>query len=343
MKRGAAWLAAMLLWSSAVHAQTVTWASGFRCDDAVRAPPGARPAGGTDHDALVLQGIAFRKRGQDEEALCDFRRAYALQPEPRVLAQIGLAEEALSQWAAADRDIGQASRSDDPWIAKNGSVLADALQAIGDHLATVVVRTNTVDAELRVNGVLAESVPLGSPQKVASGEVDLEIAAPNHANVVRHLSLPPRSTFEETIEFPPLPPAPSPPRAFQSLPFTTTSVGVPARPLNEERTLAWTLAGTGAAFALAGLAAQLVANADASIYDDDSRCLVGNLTRDERCGVWRDRTETGRALAIAGYAVGGSAILGAAILFRISMPGQTVHSAWSCGPSGGGLACTGTF
>src|SRR5207244_1663513 len=49
-------------------------------------------------EALLDQGYALRERGDDDQALAKFQAAYRLAPEPRALAQIALAEQALGRW-----------------------------------------------------------------------------------------------------------------------------------------------------------------------------------------------------------------------------------------------------
>src|SRR5262245_21211542 len=65
---------------------------------------GARAqAGGADD--LVKQGVEQRRQSHDQQALELFKRAYAIDPAPRILAQIGFAEQALGVWADAETHL----------------------------------------------------------------------------------------------------------------------------------------------------------------------------------------------------------------------------------------------
>jgi Tfp pilus assembly protein PilF len=70
-----------------------------------------------ESNAAIARGVQLRQAGNDDEALAEFRRADQLMPSPRTKAQIALAEQALGQWVAAERDLRAAlSTADDPWI-----------------------------------------------------------------------------------------------------------------------------------------------------------------------------------------------------------------------------------
>jgi hypothetical protein len=335
---------AVLAWSGGARAQTVTWGENARCDEPARASnDAAAPAVRED---LVARGIELRTLGRDKEALCVFVGANALREDARVLAQIGLAEAALSLWVDADRDLAEALHETDPWIERNRAALGDTAAEVGHHLASVLIRTHTTGARLRVDGAqTTATLPLSSPERVVSGPVSLELEADGYKTATRRLVLPPESLFEEAIELEALPPparlTPKLPPVAAPRPVLEGRSAVP--PPDPRRTAAWSVAGVGVAMGLAGLAAQLVAEADASTYDDDARCLYGSLTCDQRCGAWRDRADAGRALAAAGYALGGAAMVTAGALFWASAVSRGVGSAWSCGPAWGGAACSGHF
>src|SRR5450432_505854 len=89
----------------------------------------------SDEDAvgLMRQGIELRRAGRDQDALDLFQRAERVAPSPRGLAQIGLAEQALGRWVAANRHLGSALKNQgDPWIARNHAKLEKAARAVAD-------------------------------------------------------------------------------------------------------------------------------------------------------------------------------------------------------------------
>src|SRR5688572_3024963 len=78
-------------------------------------------------DALLRRGAELRKQERHEEALDLFRKAHALSPSGRTLAQMGLAEFSLKAYVDAETHLAAALNGDTPWITKNRTVLEQAL------------------------------------------------------------------------------------------------------------------------------------------------------------------------------------------------------------------------
>ena len=79
-------------------------------------------------DSEIRAGITLREQALDVEALEAFRRAHALFPSARALAQMGLAEQALGQWRNAEIHLSAALQTaNDPWIRRRRSALIRAL------------------------------------------------------------------------------------------------------------------------------------------------------------------------------------------------------------------------
>jgi hypothetical protein len=164
----------------------------------------------SEADALTSEGLALRRQRRDAEALANFRRAYAIQPIPRTMAQIALAEQALGRWVDAEAHLRTALQAaDDPWIARHRQVLAAGLADIQTHLGELEIEADVAGAELWVNGVYAASLPLTQPLRVEAGSVVIEVRAPAYASARRHTSVEAGETAHETIHLVPLvaPPA----------------------------------------------------------------------------------------------------------------------------------------
>jgi PEGA domain len=154
----------------------------------------------TNEEALINEGLALREKGDDEGALGSFRRAYELSKGARPLAQIALAEQALGRWADAEGHLGQAVlRSEDPWIARNKSLLEQALVEIQGHLGSLDLSGGVAGAEVRVNGTTVGSFPLKGPLRVPAGSVALEVRAPGYMPVARTVVVPSRGLAREAV------------------------------------------------------------------------------------------------------------------------------------------------
>jgi len=179
------------------------------------APPSA--------DEALQRGVELRKEGRDTEALREFVRAYELAPTPRARAQIGLAEQALGRWVAAEQHLGEAlAARDDPWIAGYAEPLEKALATVERHLASVDVTANVPGATLSVNGAQVAELPLERPVRVVAGTAVLAVRAPGHVEVRRTIEAPPGATVHEEFSLVLQPPPPgsvgAAPRAVTAAP-----------------------------------------------------------------------------------------------------------------------------
>src|SRR5262245_37931686 len=92
-------------------------------------------------DELIEEGITLRENGNDVEALARFERAYEQSHSARALAQIAMAEQALSRWADAHGHLEEALRMGGEWIDARRGPLEQALATIGTHVGTLEVQT----------------------------------------------------------------------------------------------------------------------------------------------------------------------------------------------------------
>ena len=179
----------------------------------------------SEADRLLDQGVELRRSGKEREALARFKQAYELEPTPRALGQMGLAEKSLRLWVEAERDLRAALASTaDPWIEKNRAALAQALEVVESNLASLHVKTNVAGAKLYVNGAFVADLPLDAPLRVSAGAAQIAVSAPGHERAERRETLPARRVTSLTVELspapaeeppltaaPPLTPAPPPP------------------------------------------------------------------------------------------------------------------------------------
>ncbi len=158
-----------------------------------------------DAEALYRDGVVLRRQRHDAEALAEFRRAYSLQPAPRTLAQIALAEQALGRWVDAEADLQRAVQTKgDAWIERNQDVLAAGLTDIRRHLGDLDVEADVPGAELWVNGARVAVLPLSRSLRVETGSVLLEVRARGYASARRTTFVEPGERAREDIHLVPL-------------------------------------------------------------------------------------------------------------------------------------------
>jgi hypothetical protein len=166
-------------------------------------------------DALVRHGVELRKQGNDEAALAEFSRAFALDPTPAHQAQVALAEQALGRWIAAEVDLGAAlAAKDDPWVERNRAALEGAMRIVARHLGWVIVSVNVEGAELSLDG---RPLRPGESRVPAASSV-LLVRAPGYEPDVRRIDVPPEGRAQIHVELtsmarpaPVAVPAPAPP------------------------------------------------------------------------------------------------------------------------------------
>ena len=277
----------------------------------------ASDGAGEDPPALVDRGVALRAVGRDSEALALFRQAFAADHAPATLAQIGLAELALGRYVAAEADLKTAlSRADDPWISRNRPSLEAALAVTASHLVDLEVTTNVPGAELWINGTRTATLP-ASPVRTVAGIVVMEVRAPGYESLRRTIDVAAGGHFREEMPLVPHAEAsacPSNPAVVAAASSSPTRAEAAARS-STRSTVIWSLLAGGGVALAAGLVAHGIRESDANVYDDDSLCFFGALTRDQRCGRYRSAADQAEVFAIVGYAAAAVALSTAAILF----------------------------
>lgn len=152
-------------------------------------------------EAEMRRGIALRQAGDDDGALAAFRRAFQLQPSAHSQAQIALAEQALGQWLAAERDLREAlAATSDPWVARNQEALQGALRQIESRLGWIEVRATPAGATLTINQQSMGALPLAQPARVAAGTVTLEVSAEGYVTQRRSIEVSGGARMREVFE-----------------------------------------------------------------------------------------------------------------------------------------------
>ncbi len=321
------------------------------------------PTVNPEADALVLQGVAERRAGQDQQALETFRRAFAIFPSARTRAQMALAEQALGQWVGAESDLRSAlADQNDPWIQRNRTLLQEAQTTITSRLATVNVACSMPGAQLLVNGRQVGIFPMEEPIRVETGSVILEVRLEGYRTIQRPITVEAGRTFREsfalvqtTAEGVDGPAGPQRLRVVRMVEeYVPNRLGVPFM-------VVW------GALALGGLGANIFWQNRVGLYNSSSgmrtqgsaqpTCYQPTAefpTRMDRCGSVLTESWLGFGLMVGGY-IAGAGLFSTGLALRI-VGGQrrlreqvesvqTVASI-SCVPSpfaNSGITCAGTF
>jgi len=116
------------------------------------------------------RGVDFFKEGDYRAALIEFKRAYELAPNYKVLYNLGQTSLELQDYASA-------LRSFEKYLADGGKEIAAArrtqiegeIERLKKRVARVEVTTNVTDAEVFVDEVSVGKTPLAAPLMVSAG------------------------------------------------------------------------------------------------------------------------------------------------------------------------------
>jgi hypothetical protein len=306
-------------------------------------------------EAHVRRGIELRGEGHDEEALREFETAMAIRATPRTLAQIALAHQALGHWVAAESSLDEALvATSDPWIARHRDILRQAHDAIDSHLGSLSVEANVPGATLTVDSRFAGTLPLAYPIRVPAGTVFIEVRAPGYVDAHRAASIIAGMQATETVRLDPSPKPSEPPspvtepasehpvaehralqpnRAAPVAALTDATKIAPTPQASERPSIAgvFTVMG-GAVLGVAAFGAERVREHDVEVYNDSSRCVFGDLTREQRCGAYRSGADVALGVEIGLIAAASVATLVGEWLIATSMKRSSPrieHRAWT--------------
>jgi hypothetical protein len=209
----------------------------------------------------------LRRTGDDAAALNEFQRARAAFPSPKATAQIGLAYQALGRWVEAESELQESLRDRvDPWIAKNRSILQQALDAIRTHLGSLEVLGSPEGAQVSIDGRRVGVLPLAAPVRATIGTIALEVSAAGHLPLRRNVAIvserPSRELVALTPEAVPTKPVPV---ATDNRPHEPSLVSNDAAPAQSDsprsiRTGAWVAGGAAAVLLAGGVVALVIRN-----------------------------------------------------------------------------------
>lgn len=291
----------------------------------------AQSVPGAEADAELRRGVALRKSGHDAEALEAFQHAYQLTPTPRALAQVALAEQALSLWLVAERDLNAAlATTDDAWIRQNREALEGALRVVGSRLAWMTVSSNVDEAAVFWNGTRATR---DSQQRVRviAGEIVVEARAPGYLPFTRTLRIAPETTANVVVQL-----------QLENTQAASAPPSTSKKPeVRESRSLqpwlGWGAIALGGVAAGIGAGFGVVAISKKSERDDD--CATGCT----QIGVDADRAGRRAGLASTVLLATGAIGIGTGVVLLLTAPSRREPPRAALSWRGTSLTLTGSF
>ena len=269
--------------------------------------------GAEDASERFRAGVAFYKNRDYGAAPGGFKRAYELEPNYRVLFNLGQTSQELNDYASALRAFRQyLSEGGKEIDAARKKKVVSWIEDLEKKVATVTIETNVEGAEILVDDVVVGSAPLGEAVIVNAGRRKIAANAKGHVPTQRVIDVAGTDETTVTLELvaierdrPPPPPLPPPPTPTPSEP--------------EIPVAAWVVLGlTGASAITTALVGGLAVSARGDL-DDELSTFPGNAAAIADA---QDKTKT---LAIATDVMIGLTVAGAAatgILFGLALSGS---------------------
>jgi tetratricopeptide (TPR) repeat protein len=135
------------------------------------------------------QGVALYNDGNFSAALAEFEAAYALNPAPYILNNIGLAQKGLFRYpeaiATLQKYILESQNITAEQLRQTQRVIAE-MQAL---LSPITFAVTPAGATLALDGHALGTTPLAAPVQIAAGSYTLEIAHEGYETVRRDLTV----------------------------------------------------------------------------------------------------------------------------------------------------------
>jgi len=291
---------------------------------AVLLAPATAAAQERDADALIEHGLELREHGRDDEALGEFKRAYALAPTPRALTQLGFAEQAVGRWVASDRHLRDALQAAaDPWIAAHRGVIEGAIAVIGKHVGVLDVRGSVPGAVVLLDGANVATLPLREPLRVEAGTRTLEVHAPGYYTISRTVVVSPEGTTRETLDLVPRLDGPGedthapPPRGRHEAPPPPPAGG------GAQRALGYVGLAAAGALVASGVIGLVERQAQIGAYNDDSTCPgLASPVQPAACAGHVSSASTWETVSVASF-IGAAVLAAGGVTLLLTAPRAT--------------------
>jgi hypothetical protein len=313
-------------------------------------------------ETLIQQAIELRRKGDHARAYGYLRRAYDLARTPRSAAQLGLVEHALGRYAEAERHLGEALATADPWVQANRARLESSRNFVRSKLGKIEIAGAGAGATVAVGSDPPIVLGVDCIVYVSPGEHTLRVEAPERIAVSRSVTVAAGEVAALAVELPMEtssagaagPAAAAVPVAPGGGGSPGTGVGAPRAGAAPEAAAAATVvleprarrplritglgvAGGGVALGVAGLFARGIATSKLQAINRDAR---NNVAYDESNGNWQTFERAGVALMITG----GAAVVAGAVVYLLNLaPSSEPAVAFAPATNGGTLSVIGRY
>jgi len=155
-------------------------------------PSAPAPSASSTNEARerFQRGVALYREGSFDAALAEFRRAYEIAPNYRILYNLAQVQVERHDSVAALTLFGQyLQQGGNELDAERRAQVERDMQSLRGRVADLTVECNVVGAQLSIDGVEAGTLPLAGPIQVNSGVRQIAVAKPGYQSVSRSLTI----------------------------------------------------------------------------------------------------------------------------------------------------------
>jgi hypothetical protein len=326
-------------------------------------------AAAEDPEQLIKLGNDLRRKGDDARAHGYFQRAYEIGRTPRTAAQLGLADQSVGEYLAAEEHLSEALETGDPWVREHRQTLQGARATVREHLGQISLVGLPADATLAIAGGAPRKVPADGVVWVSPGETSLHLEAGDREPVIRTVTVAAKQNLRLEIglparksALPATPPAAAPatatatptdgsltapslaPPPAAEPPAAVVSSGTAEHPGRTGRIVGIAVAGVGVGLDVAGVILRGTATSKLNAIQNES---AKGTNYDPQYGNWQTYDRASVGLLVAGTA---AIAAGAAIFFlnlghdsESDAAGAHVSMGFAPGAGGGTLHLGGRF
>jgi len=174
----------------------------------VAAEPSAPPASASatsEARERFQRGVALYREGSFDASLAEFRRAYELAPNYRILYNLAQVQVERHDAVAALSLFGQYLQQGGNEIdAERRAQVERDMQSLRGRMADLAIESNVAGAQLTIDGVESGTLPLAGPIQVNSGVRQITLAKPGYQSVSRSLTIAGAQPLKLTLTLHPL-------------------------------------------------------------------------------------------------------------------------------------------
>jgi len=174
-----------------------TFSNPAAADDAAAAPKEARK----EASERFRRGVKLYRDADYVAALIEFKRAYALSPNYRVLYNLGQTSRELKDYAAALTSYRQYLEEGGKKIkASRRAEVRTAIDDLVERVGTLSIATNVEGAEIQIDDEVMGRTPLEEPVVVNIGKRRVSATLPGHVPASRVIEVASRDELDVDLE-----------------------------------------------------------------------------------------------------------------------------------------------